>query len=68
MSMVSIGVLLFVACAGLTLVTALGAGIFFMLVKAGVIGQYWFKGEAPVQEGGDYRLEQSHDISKPDTP
>lgn len=68
MSMTSIGVLLLVACAGLTLITALGAGLLLVLVKAGVIGQYWLKGEAPVQEGGDYQLEQSHDVSKSNMP
>ena len=54
---------LLVACGGL-FACALGlAGMALLLVKLGVIGSYWLKGEESVQDGGDYNLNQSKDIS-----
>lgn len=54
--------LLGLACC-VPLVLAGGAGIIFVLVKLGVIGSYWLKGEESAQDGGDYTLDQSEDAS-----
>ena len=39
-----------------------GGGIFF-LIKLGVIGKYWLKGDE-VQSDGDYSLDQSYDAGE----
>ncbi len=35
-------------------------GLGILLLKLGVIGSYWLKGEEPDDEAGDYHLDQSH--------
>jgi hypothetical protein len=35
-------------------------GLGILLLKLGVIGSYWLKGEEPDNETDDYRLDQSH--------
>jgi hypothetical protein len=35
-------------------------GLGILLLKLGVIGSYWLKGEEPDDETDDYRLDQSH--------
>lgn len=57
-------VLVPLACLALSGCLLLGAGLAFFLVKWGVIGRYWLKGEAAVQESGDYRLDQSQEVSE----
>lgn len=42
----------------------IGGGILF-LVKLGVIGKYWLKGDE-VQSGGDYSLDQSQGADSKD--
>jgi hypothetical protein len=53
------GMLLIVLC--LVGLLALGGlvGTAIILLKLGVIGSYWLKGEEPDDETGDYRLDQS---------
>jgi hypothetical protein len=50
--------------ATLCLVGLLGLGVLIglgiLLLKLGVIGSYWLKGEEPADETDDYRLDQSH--------
>jgi hypothetical protein len=50
--------------ASLCLVGLLGLsvliGLGILLLKLGVIGSYWLKGEGPDDETDDYRLDQSH--------
>jgi len=57
-------ILLILACCSLPFVFLAGAGLIFALIKLGVIGSYWLKGESPPQEGGDYTLDQSQEVSK----
>jgi hypothetical protein len=35
-------------------------GVGILLLKLGVIGSYWLKGEEPDDETDDYHLDQSH--------
>jgi hypothetical protein len=35
-------------------------GLGILLLKLGVIGSYWLKGEEPDDQTDDYRLDQSH--------
>jgi len=42
----------------------IGGGVFF-LIKLGVIGKYWLKGDE-VQSDGDYLLDQSQGAGKKD--
>ena len=49
-------------CCSAPIFMLLGAGVLFGLLKLGVIGSYWIKGEEPVQQGGDYALNQSQNI------
>jgi hypothetical protein len=53
------GVLLIILC--LVGLLALGGlvGTAIILLKLGVIGSYWLKGEEPDDKTGDYRLDQS---------
>jgi hypothetical protein len=44
----------------LALSGSIGVGI--LLLKLGVIGSYWLKGEEPDGEIGDYHLDQSHGV------
>ena len=53
-----------VLCCALPLVLGGGAGIVFTLVKLGVIGSYWLRGEEDIQQGGEYTLEQSADAAR----
>jgi hypothetical protein len=50
--------------ASLCLVGLLGLsvliGLGILLLKLGVIGSYWLKGEEPDDQTDDYRLDQSH--------
>jgi hypothetical protein len=50
-------------CCGLPLILTGGAGLVLALIKLGVIGHYWLKGEGSVQDDGDYTLDQSTDAS-----
>ncbi|MEM7032325.1 MAG: hypothetical protein AAF629_22430 [Chloroflexota bacterium] len=52
-----------VACGGFVVCLAGLGGGALALVKLGVIGSYWLKGEDSAQDGGDYKLGQSKDIS-----
>ena len=45
--------------AGLLGLAAL-AGVAIVLLKMGVIGAYWLKGQQPTEDTADYRLDQSH--------
>ncbi|RME51303.1 MAG: hypothetical protein D6796_01245 [Caldilineae bacterium] len=51
-------------CCVLPLVLGGGAGLALLLVKLGVIGSYWLRGEKDVQPGGEYTLEQSADAAR----
>ncbi len=42
----------------------IGGGALF-LIKLGVIGKYWLKGDE-VQSGGDYSLDQSQNVGDED--
>jgi hypothetical protein len=55
---------LILACCGGPLLLIAGAGTVLTLVKLGVIGHYWLKGEEAVRDGGDYTLDQSRDIAE----
>jgi len=54
---------LLVLCCALPLIVGGGASIVFMLVKLGVIGSYWLRGDEDIQQGGNYTLEQSADAA-----
>jgi len=43
------------------LVVLIGGGLF--LLKLGVIGKYWLKGDT-VEQGGNYTLDQSQDAGE----
>lgn len=51
------------ACCGGALVLFGGIGAALLLVKLGVIGSYWLKGQEPPQTGQDYTLDQSVDAA-----
>ncbi len=51
------------ACCLLPLLLVAGAGGIFALVKLGVIGNYWLKGDK-VEQGGNYTLDQSKDTAE----
>ena len=53
-------VLLLALCGGLLLLALLGGGL--VLLKLGVLGHYALKPDEPKEEGGEYGLEQSHQI------
>jgi len=50
-------------CCFIPLIVIIGSGLFLTLVKLGVIGSYWLKGDRLAEEGGDYRLDQSREVS-----
>ncbi len=54
--------LLVMACL-IPLVLALLIGGGLWLLKLGVIGKYWLKGDT-VEQGGNYTLDQSHDAAE----
>ena len=56
--------LLLLGCLGIPLLLAGGVGIVLLLVKLGVIANYWFKGEESPQGDGDYDLGQSKDAAE----
>lgn len=56
--------ILFVCCGIIFLTLVTGVGAIFALIRWGVIGTYWIKGETPPQEDGDYSLDQSKDTSE----
>jgi hypothetical protein len=51
-------ILCLVGLLGLSVLIGLG----ILLLKLGVIGSYWLKGEGPDDETGDYRLDESHGV------
>jgi len=51
------------ACLAGVLVLLGGAGAALLLVKLGVIGKYWLKGQDPPQTGQNYTLDQSADAA-----
>lgn len=54
--------LLLMSCLVLVaLVVLIGGGLF--LLKLGVIGKYWLKGDT-VEQGGNYTLDQSQDAGE----
>jgi hypothetical protein len=64
MELLGDGALTVVMClVGLLLLGGL-VGLVVFLVKLGVIGSYWLKGEeqSPADESGDYRLEHSREL------
>jgi hypothetical protein len=38
------------------------AGTIIVLLKLGVVGAYWLKGEEAEADSGDYPLDQSHSV------
>lgn len=48
------------------LVLLVGGGLVLMLVKLGIIGSYWLKGDT-VEDGGSYTLNQSKDAADGET-
>lgn len=54
--------LLVMACL-IPLVLALLIGGGLWLLRLGVIGKYWLKGDT-VEQGGNYTLDQSHDAAE----
>ena len=54
--------LIILACCSIPLLLLIGAGLIFALVKLGVIGSYWLKGQE-TQSGGEYTLDQSRAVS-----
>jgi hypothetical protein len=62
MELLGSGVLTAILCLlGLLAVGGL-IGLGILLLKLGVIGSYWLKGEEPDDETGDYRLDESHGV------
>lgn len=55
--------LLALACCGAPLLLLGGGGLLLVLVKLGVIGKYWMKGEEPVQNDGNYTLNDSVEVA-----
>lgn len=55
--------LLALICCGAPLVLLGGGGMLLALLKFGVIGKYWLKGEEPVQDEGNYTLNDSVEAS-----
>lgn len=57
-------ILILLVCCGIIFLTlATGVGAVFALMRWGVIGSYWIKGETPPQEDGDYSLDQSRNVA-----
>ena len=54
---------LILALCGVPLILVAGAGTVLTLVKLGVIGKYWIKGEEEVRNDGNYTLDQSIDVA-----
>lgn len=60
MEPVGVGVLTVGVCLAGVLGLAALVGVGLVLLKLGVIGSYWLKGDEPGDETGDYHLDQSH--------
>ncbi len=58
------GALAAVVCLAALLLLGGLVGLAVFLLKLGVIGSYWLKGEgeSPADESGDYRLGQSREL------
>lgn len=54
--------LLILLCLAPLALLFIGGGVFF-LIKLGVIGKYWLKGDE-VQSDGNYELDQSQDAGE----
>ncbi len=63
MGVMETSLLLLVCALPLILVVIIGGGLW--LIKLGVIGKYWLKGDT-VEQGGTYTLDQSHDAAESD--
>lgn len=62
MELLGDGLLMAMVClAGLLLLAGMVVLVVFLL-KLGIIGSYWLKGDRSGDESDDYRLDQSHQV------
>jgi len=61
MGVIESSLLVMVCLIPLVLALLIGGGLW--LLKLGVIGKYWLKGDT-VEQGGNYTLDQSHDAAE----